>query len=188
MLIKRFGLCFFFPLKEGWIWIFFVKLSDILHQFLLLWAELWKYTPTILMENCEQIICLGLSILVLYATLYKVWFFEKLIFELKAFWDNSKISSVLVRQLKSLKKMVVSSAKFTNLVSWSPICIPLILASPSIKIASTSAAIMHNNIESGQPWWNLWIRVKDSDRRPFILVLDWILIEATWSTGINLFL
>ena len=138
---------YFFPLKDSWIWIFFVKLSDILHQFLLLWAELWKYTPTILMENCDQIICLGLSILVLYVTLYKVWFFEKLILELEAFWDNSKISSVLVRQLKSLKKIVVSSAKFTILILWCPICIPLIFMSPS---KGTSGTIMHNNIESGK--------------------------------------
>ena len=182
----------FYPLKESCIlfqiWIFPVKLSYILSQFLLSWAELWKFTPTILMENCDQAICLGLSILFLYATPHKVWLFEKLIFELEAFWDNSKINSVLVKQLKSLKKMVVSSAKFTILISWSPICIPLILVSASMKIASTSATIIHNNIESGQPWWNPWMRVKESDRRPFILILDWILMEATWIMWMNLFL
>ena len=46
----------------------------------------------------------------------------------------------------SLQKMVVSSAKLTILISWSPICIPSILASPSMKIVSTLAAIMQDNI------------------------------------------
>ena len=86
---------------------FFVKLSYILSQFLLSWAELWKYTPTILMENCGQAICLGLSNLLLYVTPHKGWLFKKFIFELKAVWDNSKINSILVTQLKSLRKMVV---------------------------------------------------------------------------------
>ena len=38
-----------------------------------------------------------------------------------------KIDSILVRQLKFLRKIVMLSAKFTILVSWSPICMPLIL-------------------------------------------------------------
>ena len=33
----------------------------------------------------------------------------------------------LLRQVISPKKKVISSAKFTNLISWSPIYIPLIL-------------------------------------------------------------
>ena len=107
------------------IWFFFVKLSYTLSQFLLSWAELWKCTPTILMDNCHQAICLGLSILFLYATPHKVWLFEKFIFEQEAFWKNSKIYSILVRRLKSLKKMVVLSAKFIILISWSPICIDI---------------------------------------------------------------
>ena len=90
---------------------------------------------------------------------YKVWLFEKFIFELEAFWDSSEINSILVRQLKSFKKMIVSSVK---LISWSPIYVPLILVLASMKIASTSATIMHNNIESRQPSWNPWMRVKDS--------------------------
>ena len=112
---------------------------------------------------------------------HKVWLFEKFIFQLESFWVNYKFNSILVKQLKSLKKMVVSSAKFTILISWSPICIPLILVSSLMKIASTLTTIMYNNIESGQPWWNPWMRVKDSDRRPFILILDLILVEATWN-------
>ena len=48
--------------------------------------------------------------------------------------------------------MVVSSEKFTYSISWSPICISLIFVLVSMKIASTSPAIMYNNIDSGQPW------------------------------------
>ena len=58
-----------YPLKESCILfqirIFPVKLSYILSQFLLSWAQLWKYTPTVLMDNCDQPICLGLSILII---------------------------------------------------------------------------------------------------------------------------
>ena len=75
---------------------------------------------------------------------------------------------------------VVPSAKFTILILWSTICIPLILVLTSMKIASTSAAIMHDNIKSEQSCWNFRMIVKDLDRRPFILILDWILMEATW--------
>ena len=45
-----------------------------------------------------------------------------------------------VLQVISLKKMVVLSVKFTILISWSPICIPLILLSVLMRLASTSAA------------------------------------------------
>ena len=34
-------------------------------------------------------------------------------------------------------------------------------------------------IDSGQPWQTPHTRVKGSDRRPFILVLDWILVYTT---------
>ena len=43
-------------------------------------------------------------------------------------------------QVISLKKMVVLSVKFTILISRSPICIPLILLSVLMRLASTSAA------------------------------------------------
>ena len=118
------------------------------------WAELWKCTPTILMENWDQAICLGLSILIM-PHLIRTGFLKNFIFELETFGGNFKINSILVRQIKSLKKMVVLSAKFTILISWSPICIASILVLASMKIASTSARIMHSNIKSGHPWWNL---------------------------------
>ena len=47
------------------------------------------------------------------------WLFEKLIFELDASSYSFKITCILSKQVISLKKMVVSSAKFTILISWS---------------------------------------------------------------------
>ena len=92
---------------------FFVKLSYILSQLLLSWAEVWKCTLTILMENCGQAICLGLSILFLYATSDKVWLFEKFIFELEAFWDHSKFNSVEILQLRDkFQTAMVSYSRF----------------------------------------------------------------------------
>ena len=128
-----------------------LKLSYILSQSLLSWTELPKCTPTVFMENCNQVFCLDLSILFSYAPVQKIWMtFEMFIFE-EAFSHYFKINYFLVRQLKSLKKMEVSSAKFTILISWSPICMSLILVSASMKTESTSATMMHGNIESRQP-------------------------------------
>ena len=79
---------YFFPLKESWVMfqirIFVVKLAYILSQVLLLWTELPKRTPTIPIENCDLAICLGLSILFLYAPTYMAWNFFK-----KIFWPRS---------------------------------------------------------------------------------------------------
>ena len=74
--------------------------------------------------------------------------------------------------------MGVLSAKFTILIAWYPICIPLILLSALMRLASASAAIFYNSMESRHPW-QTHIGVKGSDRRPFILVLDSILAYAT---------
>ena len=81
--------------------------------------------------------------------------------------------------------MVMSSAKFTNFISWSPIFTPLIHLSASVKLASTSAALICNTDESGHPWQTPCIRVKGSDRRPFILILDWVLVYATSIVRMN---
>ena len=81
----------------------------------------------------------------------EAWLFEKFIFELDASSYSFKITCILSRQVISLKKMVVSSAKFTILISWSPICIPLILLLALMKLASTSAAIMYKTILVGTP-------------------------------------
>ena len=101
-----------------------------------------------------------------------------------AFWKNLsfsyslKITCILLRQVISLKKMMVLSVKFTILFSWSPICIPLILLSALMRLASTSAAVLYNNFDS---WHHCQthIGVKGSNRRPFILILDSILVYAT---------
>ena len=76
--------------------------------------------------------------------------------------------------------MVLLSAKFTILMSWHPNCIPLILliSIALMKLASTSAAILYNSMESRHPWQTN-IRVKGSERRQFILILDSILVYAT---------
>ena len=67
--------------------------------------------------------------------------------------------------------MVVSSAKFTILISRSPTCILLILLLALIKLASTSTAIMYKSIENRHLWQTSRVRVKGSDRRPFNLIL-----------------
>ena len=59
--------------------------------------------------------------------------------------------------------MLVSLAKFTILISWSPICIPLIFVPGSMKIANTSVTIMHHNIENGQPCRDLQMNTKELD-------------------------
>ena len=56
------------------------------------------------MENFDQAICLGLSVLFLYVLAHKTWLSEKFNFELEAFSHNFKINSILARQLKYLKK------------------------------------------------------------------------------------
>ena len=45
--------------------------------------------------------------------------------------------------------MVVLSAKLTILVSWSPICIPIVLLLALTKLASMLDAIMENSTDSG---------------------------------------
>ena len=81
--------------------------------------------------------------------------------------------------------MMVLSVKFTILISWSPICIPLILLSALMKLASTSATILCNSMESRHPC-HTNVSVKGSDRRPFILILDSILVYATLIMRMNL--
>ena len=52
--------------------------------------------------------------------------FEKFIFELEAFSYSIGMGLNLAKQLTSPQKMFVSSAEFTVLISWSPVCTPLI--------------------------------------------------------------
>ena len=97
-----------------------------------------------------------------------------------------KIICILSRQVISLKKIVVSSAKFTILISWSPICIGLILLLALKNLASTSATIIYKSIENKHPWQTSRVRVKRSDRRPFILILGWILMYKSLTMWMNL--
>ena len=53
-------------------------------------------------------------------------------------------------QVTSLKKMLVLSVKFSILFSRSPICIPLIPLSALMRLAGTSAAVLHHNLDSPQ--------------------------------------
>ena len=77
--------------------------------------------------------------------------------------------------------MVVSSAKFTILISWSPLCITLIILSVLMKLESTSIAIMYNSMNSRHPW-ETRINVKGSNRRTFILKF----FESTLMMWMNL--
>ena len=82
--------------------------------------------------------------------------------------------------------MMVLSAKLTILISWCPICIPLILLLALMKLESISASIMYHSTENEHPWQTPRIRVKESDRGSLILILDWILMYASSVTLMKL--
>ena len=90
------------------------------------------------MEICDHTICLILLILFCINQLFKAWLFEKFIFELEAYY-SFKITSVLVWKGISLKKNGDAIDKMFCLISWYPICTPLILVSASIKMAGILA-------------------------------------------------
>ena len=88
--------------------------------------------------NCDYSSWLGWWILYLYAPPHKGLVFEKIIFKLVYLFSYIhclKITCILLRQIISVKKMVVLSVKFTILISSSPIFIPLILLSASMRLA-----------------------------------------------------
>ena len=129
--------------------------------------------------NCDYSIWPGWWILFLYAQSHKgLAFWKNYLWASLSFSYSLKMTFIWLSQAISLKKMVVLSVKFTILISWSPICILLILLSALMKLASTPATIFYNSIESRHPWrTNVWI--KGSDKRSFILILDSILVYAT---------
>ena len=105
--------------------------------------------------------------------------FEKFIFELEASCSFKNIC-ILVKQVISLKKNgggVIN--KIYCLISWCPICAPLIFVSASMKMASISAAVIYNSME-WTPLGTPHTRVKELDRRLFTLALDSILVYTTW--------
>ena len=153
-----------------------VNLSFITSQLLLSRTELRNCTRSILMENCDHFIFLGLSILFLYAPAYKAWIFEKFNFELEAFSYNFKINCMLVWQLMSLnKKMFASSGKLNIIFMVSY----LYSFNPRVGInenCNPLAEPVYSNTESGNSRWFCPLRVQELDRRSFILILDWILV------------
>ena len=76
---------------------------------------------------------------------HKTCLFEKFIFELEASY-SFKITWHLIKQVISLKKNRSLIGKICCLISWSSICIPLILVSASMKMASTSVAVIYNSM------------------------------------------
>ena len=136
--------------------------------------------------NRDYSSCPGWWILFLYTPPHKgLAFWKNYLWTSLSFSYSLKITCILLRQVISLKKMVVLSVKFTILISWLPICIPLILLSVLVKLASTSATILYDSLDSRHTWCTN-IRIKGSDRRPFILILDSILVYATLIMWMNL--
>ena len=130
-------------------------------------------------RNCDYSSCAGSWILFLYEPLHKsLAFWKNYLWAILSFSYSVKITCILLIQVISLKKMVVLSVKFTILISWSPICIPLIHLSALMRLASTSAAKLYNRMHS-RHIWRKHKEVKGLDRRPFILILDLILVYAT---------
>ena len=127
--------------------------------------------------NCDYSSWPGWWIVFLYALPHKgLAFLKSYLWTSLSFSYSLKITCILLGQVISLKKMVVLSVKFAILISWSPICIPLILLSALMRLVSTS--VLHNNLDIWHHW-RTHIGVKGSNKGPFILILDSILVYAT---------
>ena len=131
----------FFPHKESLtlfqIWILFVIHSLTFPKLELSRIESPKLTPSILMKNCDHSFHLSWFINSMFiCSSPQGLAFEMFIFVIDASPYSFKTTCILLRQVISLKKMAVSSAKFTILISWSPICIPLLLINQISKYLS----------------------------------------------------
>ena len=111
--------------KRVWFTIFFLSLKESLTLFQM-WIFYYTFTYFVPFGVIENRVT-KVNFKYFNGNFAEAWLFEKFIFELDASSYSFKITCILSRQVISLKKMVVSSAKFTILISWSPICIPLIL-------------------------------------------------------------
>ena len=129
----------------------FVKLSLILSQSELPGEEFKKLTQAFWWELLTLPFLLAYQFYFYISQPIRLDFFENFIFEIESSSYSFKITWILLKQVISPKKMVRSSAKFTNLISWSPICTPYILLLASMKLASTSATIIYSTNESGHP-------------------------------------
>ena len=135
--------------------------------------------------NCDYSSWPGWWILFLYTLLHKgLAFWKSYLWTSLSFSYSLKTTCIVIRQVIFLKKIVVLSVKFTNLMSWTTIYISLILLSALMRLASTSAAILYNNLDSWH-YWRTHIGVKGSNRRPFILILDSILVYATQNVNLQ---
>ena len=103
-------------------------------------GRITKMYDSILMENCDHTVGPVLSTLLLHDPVCKTWIFENFIFELEGS-HSFKINCILVTQVISLKQNAFVISKVYCLISWSPICTPLIFVSASLKMASTSATV-----------------------------------------------
>ena len=129
--------------------------------------------------NCNYSSWPGWWILFLYALPHKgLAFWKNYLWTSLSFSYSLKITCILLRQVISLKKMMVLSVKFIILISWSPICILLILLSALMRLVTTSASILYNSMDSRHPW-RTHIGVKGSNRRTLILILDSMLAYVT---------
>ena len=91
-----------------------------------------------------------LSILFLYGPAYKVGLFENSNFDLEAS-HSFKITCILVREVISLQKNGGVIGKIYCLISWSPICTPLIFLSASMKMARILATVIYNIMRVDTP-------------------------------------
>ena len=104
-------------------------------------------------------------------------FFEKFIFELEAFSYNIKMGLSLANQLMSPEETFVSSAKFTILISWSPVCTPLILChyhwNGRQLWLQQQTETLRASVPAKLP--TSWVFDRLSERRTLSLFLDWVL-------------
>ena len=142
-------------------------------------------TPSLILSHLELLrIVTKVNFKYFNGNFAEVWFFEKFIFELDVSSYTLKITCILSRQVISVK--ILLSPKFTILISWSHVCILLILLLALMKLASTSAATIYKRLENKHPWQNYRVRQKELDKTPFILILDWILVYTSLTMWMDL--
>ena len=144
----------FLSLKESLnlfqIWNFFVKLSYF-NPIGVIERRIYKVNKSILMENLTMPFVLVYQFYCYTPQAIGLVYLKSLSLELEAFSCSFKITCIPLKQIVSPKEMVMWSAKFTNLISWSPISIHLILLFllALMEMASASPAITYNSNKSG---------------------------------------
>ena len=121
---------------------FFVKLWLILSQLELSSTELPKLSLTILMKNCDHVICPVLSILFHITQLIRLGFLKSLSLS----WERLiVVKSIVFRKDRwyPFRKNGSVISKFYCLISRSPVCTSLILVSALVKMAGNSATVIY---------------------------------------------